>query len=72
MVSHTVEDEEEFLFYNQRKRSIVEKMCSCFLAAVGYVNDDLVDGIAGAGDDSLKPTGMFGEKSYPMVCEELR
>jgi hypothetical protein len=36
----TIEDEEEFLFYNSRKRTLVEKMCQCLFPYYSHPSGD--------------------------------
>jgi hypothetical protein len=67
----TLEDDEEFLFYHSRQRSMVEKMCSCFFP-YSHQNTDERQSPDGTREDDIKPCGMFGEKTYVQVQEELK
>ena len=66
------------MFYNTKQRGIVERMCQCF-----YTYSNPLDGEGHSPgtqrelDDSndltvMKPCGMFGDKTHPQVCEELK
>ena len=68
----TQEDDEEYIFYNPvKQRSLVERMCQCF-----YSYSSQVDQSGGSPQDeesvSMKPCGMFGEKTFRQVCDDLR
>lgn len=58
------DEEDDFLYYATRKKSIVEKICSCFSSAVAQ--DDLLE------PEKAKVCGMFGQKSYLEVIEDLQ
>lgn len=71
----TLEDEDEFLFYNngssRQNRSFVSKLCQCLLMQNAFgspISSKDID----ESTPAMKPCGMFGEKTYSQVCEELR
>ena len=50
------EEDDEFLFYNNKKPSMYKKLCSCF------INNN--NPIQTRDDELIKPCGLFGQKSY--------
>lgn len=70
--AQTQEDDEEFIFYNPvKQRSLVEKMCQCFFSYSSQI-DQSTASVQEEESASMKPCGMFGEKTYRQVCEDLR
>ena len=71
-INQTLDDEQDFFVYNSKKRGVVEKLCSCFYQFQISQDENSSSPIQNLEKDDMKPCGMFGEKTYPEVCQELK
>ena len=68
----TLEDEEDFLFYNNKKHSMIERCCCCLFPYLQSGQSPLINQDNSEDASQSKPCGMFGDKTYFQVCEEMR